>query len=116
MPFTPTQKRAAIWALIALLALWALRVLGPVLTPFVVGAVLAYALTPLVDRLDEAGCGRVPRFVSVVLVELLFLVVLVSLFLMVVPILAKEIPLMREQVPVLFKWLDGSVRPWLAQF
>ncbi|WP_332814528.1 AI-2E family transporter [Ramlibacter sp.] len=116
MPFTPTQKRAAIWALIALLAVWALRALGPVLTPFVVGAVLAYALTPLVDRLDEAGRGRVPRFVAVVLVELLFIVVLVSLFLMVVPILAKEIPLMREQVPVLFKWLDGSVRPWLAQF
>ena len=116
MPFTPTQKRAAIWSLIALLALWALRALGPVLTPFVVGAVLAYALTPLVDRLDQVGSGQVPRFVSVVLVELLFLVVLLSLFLMVVPILAKEIPLMREQVPVLFKWLDGSVRPWLAQF
>ncbi|HYD74747.1 AI-2E family transporter [Ramlibacter sp.] len=116
MPFTPTQKRAAIWALIALASVWALRALGPVLTPFVVGAVLAYALTPLVDRLDEAGRGRVPRFVSVVLVELLFIVVLLSLFLMVVPILAKEIPLMREQVPVLFKWLDDTVRPWLAQF
>lgn len=116
MPFTPTQKRAAIWALIALLSVWALRALGPVLTPFVVGAVLAYALTPLVDRLDEAGRGRVPRFVSVLLVELLFIVVLLSLFLMVVPILAKEIPLMREQVPVLFRWLDDTVRPWLAQF
>ncbi|KQT08754.1 AI-2E family transporter [Ramlibacter sp. Leaf400] len=116
MQFTPTQKRAAIWATIALLALLALRALGPVLTPFVVGAVLAYALTPLVDRLDEAGRGRVPRVFSVVLVELLFVLVLFSLFLLVVPILVKEIPLMREQVPVLFRWLDEKVRPWLAQF
>ena len=116
MQFTPTQKRAALWATIALLALLALRALGPVLAPFVVGAVLAYALTPLVDRLDEAGRGRVPRVIAVVVVELLFIFVLVSLFLLVVPILIKEIPLMREQVPVLFRWLDDTVRPWLAQF
>jgi predicted PurR-regulated permease PerM len=116
MQFTPAQKRAAAWLLIALLAVLVLRALGPVLTPFVVGAVLAYALTPLVDRLDEAGRGLVPRVVAVVVVELVSILTLVSLFLMVVPILAKEIPLMRAQLPVLFAWLDGTVRPWLAQF
>ena len=40
--------------------------LGPVLTPFVVAAVLAYALTPLVDRLDERGRGRMPRVLAVI--------------------------------------------------
>ncbi|HZY20393.1 MAG TPA: AI-2E family transporter [Ramlibacter sp.] len=116
MQFTSAQKRAAAWTLIALLAVLVLRALGPVLTPFVIGAVLAYALTPLVDRLDEAGRGRVPRVAAVVLVELLFVLALVSLALMVVPILAKEIPLMRAQLPVLFDWLDATLRPWLAQF
>jgi predicted PurR-regulated permease PerM len=116
MQFTPTQKRAAAWTLIAVAALLALRALGPVLTPFAVGAVLAYALTPLVDRLDEAGRGRLPRVVAVVIVELLFVLVLFSLFLLVVPILAKEIPLMRAQVPVLFERLDTTLSPWLAQF
>ena len=66
MEFTPTQKRAAAWLGIAVLAVLVLRLLGPVLTPFVVGAVLAYALTPLVDRLDALGRGRVPRVVSVI--------------------------------------------------
>ena len=61
MQFTSTQKRAAAWLLIALLAVLALWLLGPVLTPFVVAAVLAYALTPLVDRLDDLGRGRMPR-------------------------------------------------------
>ncbi len=116
MQFTPTQKRAAAWALIALLALLVLRALGPVLTPFLVGAVLAYALTPLVDRLDEAGRGRVPRVVAVVAVGLGFVAVLLSLALLVVPIVSRELPLMREQVPVLLAWLDRTLRPWLAQF
>lgn len=116
MQFTPTQKRAAAWALIAVLALLALRALGPVLTPFVVGAVLAYALTPLVDRIDEAGKGRVPRVVAVVVVELLALLAIVALFLLIVPILLKELPLMRAQLPVLFDRLDATLAPWLAQF
>ena len=65
-----------------------LRLLGPVLTPFVVAAVLAYALTPLVDRLDEFGKGRLPRVVAVVIVQLLFILALLSLVLMVCHCLA----------------------------
>jgi len=116
MQFSPTQTRAAAWALIALLALLALRALGPVLTPFIVGAVLAYALTPLVDRLERAGRGWLPRVIAVVVVELLFVFVLVSVFLIVVPILAKELPLMQQQLPALFDRLDSMLAPWLAQF
>jgi predicted PurR-regulated permease PerM len=93
-----------------------LRALGPVLTPFVVGAVLAYALTPLVDLLDEAGRGRLPRVIAVVLVELLLLLALSGLVLLVLPIVVKELPLMRQQLPAVFDWMDGTVRPWLAQF
>ena len=63
MQFTPTQKHVASWLLIALLAVLALWLLGRVLTPFVVAAVLAYALTPLVDRLDALGRGRMPRVI-----------------------------------------------------
>ena len=116
MQFTPTQKRAAAWLLIAVLAFLALRALGPVLTPFIVGAVLAYALTPLVDRIDEAGRGLVPRFVAVIVVELLFILALVSLALLVVPIVTREVPLMRAQMPALFERLDANLSPWLAQF
>src|SRR5205085_7051615 len=61
MQFTSTQKRAAAWTAIAVLAVLGLRALGPVLTPFLVASVLAYALTPLVDRLDNVGGGRMPR-------------------------------------------------------
>lgn len=116
MQFTPTQKRAAAWCLIAALVLLALWLLGPVLTPFMVAAVLAYALTPLVNRLDDMGRGRLPRVVAVILVELLFILLALSLLLMIVPIVAKEIPLMREQVPLVFDKLNTGLKPWLAQF
>ncbi len=116
MQFTPTQKRASAWCLIAVLMVLALWLLGPVLTPFVVAAVLAYALTPLVNKLDSLGRGRMPRLLAVIVVELLFIVAALSLVLLIVPIVAKEIPLLREQIPLLADRINTSVTPWLAQF
>ena len=116
MQFTSTQKRASAWFLIAALIVLALWLLGPVLTPFVVAAVLAYALTPLVNKLDDMGKGRLPRVVAVIVVELLFILLALSLLLLIVPIVAKEIPLLREQVPLLADRITNGLTPWLAQF
>jgi len=116
MQFTSTQKRAAAWTAIAVLAVVVLRALGAVLTPFLIAAVLAYALTPLVDRLDALGKGRMPRLLAVVIVELLAIVVVLSVLLLIVPVLVKELPLMREQLPLLFDRLHATLSPWLAQF
>jgi predicted PurR-regulated permease PerM len=116
MQFTSTQKRAMTWGLIAAALVLALWLLGPVLTPFVVAAVMAYALTPVVNWLDDLGKGRLPRVIAVLLVEFAFIVAGLSLLLMVVPILTKEIPLMREQIPVLLDRLNAWLSPLLAQF
>lgn len=116
MQFTSTQKSAAAWGLILGSSAFVLWLLTPVLTPFVVAAVLAYALTPLVDRLDNLGRGRLPRLMAVVVVELLFIVAMLGIVLLIVPILAKELPLMREQVPVLLDSISASLKPFFAQF
>lgn len=116
MQLTSSQKSAAAWAALAVLPVLALWLLAPVLTPFVVAAVLAYALTPLVDRLDALWGGRLPRVVAVLLVELLFILALLGLALLLVPILAKELPQLREQVPLLLERLDGWLKPLLAPF
>jgi predicted PurR-regulated permease PerM len=113
MQFTPTQTRAAAWLLIALLAGLALNSLGPVLTPFIVAGVLAYALAPLVDRLHRLGRGWLPRFIAVAIVELALIFALVLLVLLVVPTLAKEMPLIREQLPQVFDKLNTTLTPWL---
>ncbi len=115
MQFASTQKRAVIWMGIAVLVMLALWLLAPVLTPFVVAAVLAYALNPLVNRIDALARGWMPRLVGVVLVELFFIIAVLGLVLLIVPVLSKEIPLMREQVPLLVDRLNDGLRPLLAQ-
>ncbi len=114
MQFTPTQVRAATWGLMALVTGWLLWLLAPVLTPFVVAATLAYALTPLVDRLARAR--KMPRVLAVVLVEVLFLTLMLAIALLVVPILVKQFPMLREQLPLLLDRVNTSLQPWLAQW
>ena len=116
MHFTTTQKRAATWAVLASVLLLVLWLLKPVLAPFVVAAVMAYALTPLVNWLDALGRGRLPRVVAVVLVEVVFLLAGLSLVTLIVPIVSQEMPLMREQVPMLLDRLNGLVAPLASQF
>jgi len=114
MTMTPTQKRAATWIVIALLAVFALRALGPVLTPFLVAGVLAYALSPLVERLCELGGPKFPRSLAVLIVELLLILAVTLLVLIIAPVLSKEVPQLKDQLPGLFDKLDTTVRPWLG--
>ena len=92
------------------LVLW---LLGPVLMPFVVAAVLAYVLSPLVRGLQRVFGGRLPRLVAVVAVEVMFLLLLVALCTLLIPILAHELPRMRDQLPVLVERLQNDIAPWL---
>jgi predicted PurR-regulated permease PerM len=116
MQFSPTQQRVMAWLLVALALTAVLWWLGPVLLPFVVAALLAYALSPLVLRLERLGGGRLPRVVSAVLVEVFFLALMVALMLLLVPVLAKELPQLREQLPALVQRLDALWSPWLLQY
>jgi predicted PurR-regulated permease PerM len=112
MGLTPSQRRILNWAAIAVAAAAFLWLLGPVLTPFAIGAVLAYALHPAVEQLASR---RVPRLLAVVLVEIATLAALTALVLLVVPILSKELPLLNEQLPLLVERINRVVSPWLAQ-
>jgi predicted PurR-regulated permease PerM len=110
---TDSQKSLAAWAAIIAAFILTLWLLAPVLAPFAVAAVLAYALTPLVDWIDARLGGSVPRVLAVVLVELLFLVLLVGLILLIVPIMAKELPLMRDQLPGFLAQVNAAAQPTL---
>ncbi len=117
MQFTKTQKTAAAWGLIAAVFVLLVWLLGPVLTPFVVASVLAYALTPLVNALDRKWfSGKLPRIFAVMVVELLFIVSVLAVALLIVPILAKEIPLLREQLPALAERINAWATPLLKSF
>ena len=107
------QRRNLAWLAVGVAGVWLLWLLSPVLTPFVVAGVLAYALHPAVEWL---AARRVPRLAAVVLVEVGMIVVLLLLALLMVPILSKELPLLREQIPLLADRLNQNVLPWLRQW
>jgi predicted PurR-regulated permease PerM len=113
MTLTPAQRHAVSWLLIATVALALLWALAPVLMPFLIGAILAYALHPAVERL---AARRVPRVLAVSLVVLAAIVAALALVLLVVPILAKEVPLLKAQIPLLADRANQHLSPWLAQF
>ena len=112
---TPNQQQFVAWSAIIALACLLLWVLSPVLMPFVVAAVLAYVLSPLVKGLLRLSAGALPVLLAVGVVELLFLIVALAILLLVVPILAKELPLMREQLPGLLLKAQAVLAPWLKE-
>jgi predicted PurR-regulated permease PerM len=113
--FTPEQKQTAFWLVLWLAFVLLLYALGPILTPFIAAAILAYALNGGVDYLDQLKLGRfsVPRPLAVVVVMLLFLSALTLLVLIVIPVLEKEIPLLRAQIPLFLAKLDAFIGPRL---
>jgi predicted PurR-regulated permease PerM len=112
MSLTPTQARALSWLAVAVVA-WALLVLlAPVLQPFVVAAVMAYALQPVVDRLHRA---RWPRWLGAAVVMVLFSLLLLAVVLLIVPVITRQLPLLREQVPLLLEQLNVWLQPWAAR-
>lgn len=109
MTFTPTQIRFAAWAALALVAVLILALLAPVLSPFVLGAVLAYAWLPLVDRFARWG---VPRWAGALLALGLMAVMVLAVALLIVPVITQQIPLLRDQVPNLLERANATLVPW----
>ena len=112
MTLTPAQRQTFTWIALATVAALLLWLLAPVLTPFVVAAVLAYALHPLVEKLAARGW---PRLLAVGLVEVLALLGALAVLLLIVPVLVKELPLLKAQVPVLLDRLNTGLTPFLQR-
>ncbi len=113
MALTTPQRLALSWFMLGLSFAFSLWLLAPILTPFIVGAVMAYALEPAVRGLVRR---KVPRLVAVVFVEILTVLALLSLLLLVVPIISKQIPLLKDQIPRLFDWIQTQGLPSLAHW
>lgn len=113
MQFTPAQVRTATWAALALLAWLLLTWLSPVLMPFVLAAVLAYALHPLVEKLHAR---RIPRWLGAGVAIALLMLAAAAVVLLIVPVVSKQVPLIREQVPALLEHLNESLVPLAARF
>jgi predicted PurR-regulated permease PerM len=113
MTFTPNQIRAASWAAIALVSWLLLSLLAPVLMPFLLAAVLAYALHPLVERMHAR---RVPRWLGAGLAIAMLSLIGLAVLLLIVPVITKQVPLLKEQVPLLLDRVNEFMLPLAARF
>jgi predicted PurR-regulated permease PerM len=115
--FTPDQKQSAFWLVLWLALAVLLYALGPILTPFIAAAILDYALNGGVDYLDRLKVGglNLPRPLAVTVVMLLFLSTVTLLVLIVLPVLQKEIPLLRAQIPMFLTKMDLMLAPRLHE-
>ncbi|HLD66765.1 MAG TPA: AI-2E family transporter [Pseudomonas sp.] len=100
------------WLAIAglLVLAWLLYLLHPILSPFLIGVLLAYMGDPLVDRLERRGLSRTW---GVVLVFALFSLLMLVLLLVLVPLLGRQLVRLYELAPQMLDWLQHSALPWV---
>lgn len=108
LPQNPLKLAVLCALALALLAL--LVALSAVLSPFLIALALAYLLAAMVARLTRLG---LPRPVAVLAVEGVFLLGVLALAGLVVPVLAHEWPLLRDQLPLLIQKMDAWLTPLL---
>lgn len=105
-----TGTRHWVWLGMALLCAALVYWLHAILSPFLVGIMLAYLADPLVDRLERAGLSRTW---GVVVVFSLFGLVLLALLLVLIPMLAKQLVRLYELTPQMLDWLQHVALPWV---
>ncbi|MGY6410099.1 MAG: AI-2E family transporter [Alkalilacustris sp.] len=108
-PRPPTEAREALrrwrgravwWLALALVLGAFLWLLGPMLTPFAVGAAIGYFLDPLVSRLQRRG---IPRAVAAASLVALMMAFLIGTLVLVLPILASEATTFLRALPDLYE-------------
>jgi predicted PurR-regulated permease PerM len=107
---TASQRWQWLAALVAVGAL--IWLLGPILTPFVVAALLAWAGDPLVDRLERAGRKRTT---GVLIVFALMTVGFVLAMLVLLPMIQVQLQELVDWLPQLAAWTTHTAVPWLEQ-
>ncbi|MFW5969650.1 MAG: AI-2E family transporter [Halofilum sp. (in: g-proteobacteria)] len=84
--------------------------LQPVLTPFLVAALLAYLGDPVTDWLET---WRLRRTGAVLVVFTGLSLIILGMVLLVVPMIGAQIEYLRETLPAMFAWAQDTAIPWI---
>lgn len=98
------------WGLVVFAAGWVIWLLGPVLTPFVLAALLGWLGDPLVDRIERRGYSRT---VAVTLVFVVMSLLLTLVLVILVPMIERQIVTLVEALPGYRTWFLDTAIPWI---
>lgn len=107
------RNRYWIWLLPLVGAALFVYLLGPVLTPFVIGAGLAYLGDPLADRLEAM---KLSRTAAVVVVFAALALVFAGLMLLLFPLLQQQIATLIQNLPRYTDYLQRQIQPLVGPF
>lgn len=107
---TDLQRLLPIAAVV--LAVLLVHSLLPILSPFLVGALLAYLGDPAADRLESLGLSRT---LSVCVVFLGFTLLLFIALLITIPMIGRQLDILITKLPVWLDIVQHRVMPWLQQ-
>jgi predicted PurR-regulated permease PerM len=102
------------WFLFAgvVLAGFLVYLLAPVITPFLMGALLAYLGDPFADWLESK---KLSRSAAVVVVFIVIFLVIITLPLVLLPLSEQQISALVRNLPKYVDWLQNTVVPFLSQ-
>ena len=108
---SPALRQTLAW--VAFVAVFGvlLYLLAPVLTPFLLAAIIGYILNPGVDWMQR---HRIPRWLGTTVMIVVLISLVILLVLIVVPVLQKEFTTGKEKVPQLLTHLQSSLAPRLS--
>jgi len=92
---------------------WLVYLLAPVLTPFLISALLAYLGDPLVDRLEK---HKISRTLGVVVVFFVMSLIGLILLLVMIPMMEKQLSVLIIKIPQAIDHFQSTVLPRIAQF
>ena len=98
------------WLAVAAVVVWLLLLLGPILTPFVLGALLGWLGDPLADRMQRRGLSR---NLAVAIVYGAMVLVIVVALLILVPLLERQIVTLINAAPEYRDWILQTALPWV---
>lgn len=105
-----SDQRRWRWLALLVLAGGLIWLLSPILTPFVLSALLAWLGNPLVVRLEKSGRSR---NTAVIIVFVLMSLILTLTLILLIPLLEEQIRQLILWLPRLAEWTTMTVIPWV---
>ncbi len=105
-----TFYRRVQWSALTVGVLWVVWLLAPILSPFVIAAILGWLGDPMVDRLEAR---RISRNTAVILVFGAMTVVLLVGAVLLIPVLEDQVMTLINSLPGYRDWFVGTALPWV---
>ena len=105
-----TESQRWFFLIVSLILLALVYLLAPILSPFLVGALLAYLCDPVADRLEAM---KLSRTAAVLVVFTGLSALMVALVLLLLPKLGQQIRVLVSLVPVGLTQVEQNLLPWL---